>query len=585
MSTHAPPTPDYRARWTAPATAIAVGLAAASGLCRIIAQLQKSPSLPLLAEHAAVTSVLTRSAVVGAVMLSLFILYALLALWPTADRATDSAHRRGVLLQLLSPTMAVIGFIGLWWRVQDSTTDLFERARDQQAALDKVDVVGLSSIAWMCSCVAVIALAAVAGTGAARTGAQPRSRAPGALIAALTVLAVGGVSVLVMQNPNARHLTSNAAAADPDGVDVGGTVAYEISNVSDPDMFIVAGGPGLIRSTGSTAGPEGVEALSGATGQPVWSWSYPDLWVHEVTVSAVPDSVAVLSATYRGHPVLIGLDAGTGAPLWTRPNGGRLTQEAHHDPQMSSQRFISVRPNWPTPNSAQQGWDWSVRDVRTGKTLWSMVRSSDCLRTPEMTENFVLAADCDGAARIDVFDGQTGAHRATLTDTTLGATASESHQLFSWPVPATDLAAVWLQEPEGYKTAMAGLVDVASGAVVHGVPENTSVWPAAAATVILRDREDRTTILDTATGTMIDVGPTPKNPSFVKGVGQPWVRIGDRWITALPMLDQAPTLKVFRPQEPMKAYPIPCTSGDVPKVAAVSGALIVNCGDRIAAVR
>jgi hypothetical protein len=35
----------------------------------------------------------------------------------------------------------------------------------------------------------------------------------------------------------------------------------------------------------------------------------------------------------------------------------------------------------------------------------------------------------------------------------------------------------------------------------------------------------------------------------------------------------------------MKTYPSPCTSADVPKVAAINGALLVNCGDRIVTVR
>lgn len=58
--------------------AIAVGLAAASGVCRLIAQAQKTPALPLLADRAAVVSVFSRSAAVSATMLVVFAAYAVL---------------------------------------------------------------------------------------------------------------------------------------------------------------------------------------------------------------------------------------------------------------------------------------------------------------------------------------------------------------------------------------------------------------------------------------------------------------------------------------------------------------------------
>lgn len=578
------PAPRPAVRWTAPVLAIAVGLAAASGVCRLIAQALKTPSLPLLADQAAVVSVFSRNAAVGAAMLVVFAAYAMLAFWRTGDSTCDTAHHRATLLRFLSPTMALLGCIGLWWRVQDSNIQLFRTARDQQSALDGVDVVGLTSIAWVCSCLAVIALAgAAAGTkGHHRRGHSP---GPGVLIVALTMLAVGGASVLVVQNPTAHHV--KADAAETATVDVGGPVAYEIADNSDPDAFMVAGGPGLIRSTGSNTTPGGVEAISGATGEPVWSLSYPNLWVHDAAVSGTePDSVAVLQASFRGYLVLIGLDAATGAPLWTRTDAGALTHDRFMDPVVGAQRFLSVEWVRPSPTSSQQSWEWTVRDLRTGDELWSFRLPSGCHKLPSLAESVVTVPQCNSPDTLaEIRDGQTGAVRATLRTTDVGFDVADTENAYVTAIPGTDNILASETGGIAFTSRSSSLIDGATGAVVYHLPDNASAWVQDSRTLVLTDQLGGQTILDLSTSTTTDTAVSTDNLRFNKGFGTVWARVDEQWVTLVLAPGQAPALNVFTHSEPMKTYASPCTSADVPKVAAINGALLVNCGDRIVAVR
>ncbi|WP_197500117.1 PQQ-binding-like beta-propeller repeat protein [Mycobacterium adipatum] len=565
---------------------MAGGLAAATCVCTALAWAGREPSLPLLADRADVAWVLWRSTAIVAVMLVVSTGYVLLMRMSAEGRASDFAQRRAWLLRHLSLPLGVLGCAGIWMRLRESARERFDDASAQQASLDGLDAVGFASVAWICACLVVWAWAAVALLGAPQAAAS--IRAARALVSVLTVLAVGGVAVLVVHHP-AVHSTTGEGAVPPAAavVDFGGPVAYELPADSYPEAITVAGGPGLLRSSGAGAYPDGVVGISGSSGKQMWSFTVRDLLVHDIAVSSGADPVAVLSATYLGHTVLIGFNAADGQPLWTRPGGGSLRQEGYQDLEISADRFVSTRPHRLTPTGAPRGREWTVRDVRTGAALWSVIRMSDCFRTPDMTENYVLAAECDGTPRIGVFDAQTGDETATLTDTKLGASAMTEHQLFAWPIPESDLALVWLNEPDGVDIHSAAIIDVATGAVVQRLPSVAGVSVAAAGAVMLQDRQGRRTILDTDTGDTIDVGSNTSDMRFVEEFGSAWARIDDRWVTVAPTAGQvAPTINVFTPDAPVASYPNPCPGGSaIPAVAAVSGALLVNCGDRIVGIR
>lgn len=581
--------PGSTARWVSPALAVAVGLAAASGICWILARLQQTPALPLLADRPDVGTVLSRSTVVAAVMLVVFGLYTLLTWRRTEDGGDDRAQRRTALLRHLAPAMAVTGAVGLWWRIQDSTAELFDDARVQQASLSGADVAGLASITWICACLAALALAAVAGVGGPRRVQRTRrARLTGAVVAAFTALVVGAVSVLTVSNPTAHQVATAAAdAAAPSAVNIGGPVAYDIPIGLDSDAFLTAGGPGLL---GGTDSGDGVRALSGATGEQVWSLSYPGLRIYGGAVpSAVDDGssgVAVLQAGYRGVPVLIGLDAATGAPLWTRPDAGALTVRGVNTAQLSTQRFLSIRSIRPSPTSSRTQWEWTVRELRTGERLWSFTTDPDCTYPPTLTESFVLSPHCGEAKGIDVLDGQTGAKRTTMNATDLWPEMDPSVKLFAWPLPGTDLAAVSATSDVYRAVRPTVLLDTATGDLTRHLPASTGLTVVDSQTITLRDPQGRDVIVDLASEATIETGLSTDKLKYNNNLfGTVWARVGDRWVTLTPPPGQAPALHVFSHEEPMKTYPSPCTGENVPTVRSVPGALLINCGDRVVAVR
>lgn len=577
--------PGSAARWVGPAAGVAVGLAAASSVCSLLARLRQDPSLALVTDRPDVASVLSRSTVVGAAMLVVFTVYALLTWRRTDDGADDRAQRRTTLLRHLAPAMAVTGLLGLWWRIMDPTAELFKDARTQQASLAGADVAGLASIAWICACLAVLVLAAVAGVGGPRRGSlYRRGRALVPATAALTAMAVAGVSVLTLGNPVAHQVAAEPAAVS--AVNIGGPIAYYIPIGLDSDAFLSAAGPGVLAGAGG-----GVRALSGATGEQVWSLSYPDLNIYGAAAPASDNGdgsggVAVLAATYRGVPVLIGLDAATGTPLWTRPDAGTLTVRGVNTPQLSTQRFLTIRSIRPSPTSARTQWEWTVRELRTGERLWSFTTDPDCAYPPTLTESFVLSPRCGEAKGIDVLDGQTGAKRTTLNATDLWPEMDHSVKLFTWPLPGTDQAAVSATSGVYRAVRPTVVLDTATGDITRHLPASTGFTAVDSQTITLRDPQGRDVIVDLDSEATIETGLSTDNLKYNNNLfGTVWARVGNQWVTLTPTPGQAPALHVFNHEEPMKTYPNPCAGENVPTVRSVTGALLINCGDRVVAVR
>lgn len=580
--------PGSAARWVGPAAGVAVGLAAASSVCSLLARLRQDPSLALVTERPDVASVLSRITVVGAAMLVAICIYAALTIGRTGDGNDDAAQRRTVLLRYLAPAIATLGAIGLWWRIQDPTTELLDDARTQQAAFDGVDIVGLASISWVCASLSVLVLAAVASVGGPRPGidrdSDSRERLHIPAIAVLTSLAVGGVSVLILSHPSAHHVSTGAPDAGAGPVNVAGPVAYEIPVDGDADAFLVIGGPGLLRSIGSGSSPDGVEALSGTTGQQVWSLSYPDLWVHGVAASPGTGGVVVVQASYRSQLALIGLDAATGAPLWTRPDSGVLTPDSHTAAQVSSNRFLSVRSIRPSPTSSRQQWEWTVRELRTGDPLWSFTTGSDCAYPPTLTHTYVLTPRCGEAQAIDVLDGQTGESYATLTAADLGGGLTAADRVWASPLPGTDLVVVSSPEFPDTHVRPAALVDTATGTVVRQLPANTDVTVLDSRSLVLTDAQQTEVLVDLDNDTTNETDLSTDKMQYNTRFGSVWARVGDQWVTMTPAPGQVPALAVFSHEEPMKTYPGPCASKNVPTVVSLTDTLLVNCANRIAAV-
>lgn len=573
--------PGSAARWVVPATAIAVGLAAASVACAVLARALSNPALPLSADRPSVGAVLGRSAFVTVIMVVLFAVFALMTL---RRGSGDAGQRRAALLRHLAPMMIAVGVCGLWWRMQDSTTDLLDDARSQQASLDGTDVVGLASVGWVCACLAVLVLAVATGVGGPRPVHRGRGRAhlTASAIAVLTAVAVGGVAMLVVSNPMVHHAATSAAPGTPGAVNIDGPVAYTVPVGVLPDYFLATGGPGLLRSNSDR---DGLQGLSGATGEQVWAFSYPDLWVFRAAGGPNTAGVTVLEARYRSESVMIGLDAATGAPLWTRPGAGSLVARRAGTPQLSSQHLLTVRSVLASPTSSRKLLEWTVREVRTGNPLWSFTTGPECAYAPNLTETAVLTARCTDTQMIDVLDAQTGAVRASLSAADLGAGLTATDPVRAMPLPGTDRAVLYSPNYPFKDLRPAAVVDTVTGAITQQLPANTAVTVLDSRTLILADAQLRDVIVDLDTNTTIETGLSSAYSQYNNTpLGSVWARVADQFVTLTPAPGQAPLLSVFSHEEPMKTYPAPCTSQTVPTVLSIPTALLVNCPGQVVAV-
>ncbi|WP_241473873.1 hypothetical protein [Mycolicibacterium neoaurum] len=573
--------PGSAARWVAPAAAIAVGLAAASVACAVLARALSNPVLPLSTDRPAVGAILGRSAVVTVLMVVLFAIFALMTL---RRGSGDAGQRRAALLRHLAPMMFAVGACGVWWRMQDSTTDLLDDARAQQASLDGVDVVGLASIGWICACLAVLVLAVATGVGGPRLDHHGRGRSHliASAIAVLTAVAVGGAVVLVVTNPTVHHAATSTAPATPGAVNIDGPVAYTIPVDDTPDYFLAAGGPGLLHSNSDS---DGLQALSGATGEQMWAFSYPDLWVFRAAGGPKTAGVTVLEARYLSESVMIGLDAATGAPLWTRPGAGSLVARRAGTPQLSSQHLLTVRSVMASPTSSRQLLQWTVREVRTGNPLWSFTTGPECAYSPTLTETAVLTARCTDTQMIDVLDAQTGARRASLSAADLGGGMTANDPIRAMSLPGTDRAVLSSPNYPFKDLRPAAVVDTVTGEITQQLPANTAVTVLDSRTLILADAQQRDLVFDLDTNTTIETGLSSAYSHYNNTpLGSVWARVADQFVTLTPAPGQGPALSVFSHEEPMKTYPAPCTSQKVPTVLSIPTALLVNCADQIVAM-
>ncbi|MGU3499443.1 hypothetical protein [Mycobacterium sp. C31M] len=566
---------------------LAYGLAAAACLCLAYAVLRRTPDYPLLVGRGDVSSVLWRTAGVVVVMVVLMAAYAVVAL-RSRRPATGYPARTAALLRYLAPTLGLLAALGLWLRWRDETAKLFARAERQQVALDGVRVVDIASVSWICACVAVAALAVAAATRSSSGGSGGR-QVGRTLLAVVTLLAVTAVAVFLGHRPTIDSATA-VPSETPQLVIVSDAVAYEVpvdEEIIPPRIqLVVAGEPGLLRvMQGKGAG--GVEGISGSTGETVWSFSQRDLGVNAIGVGGTgPDSVVVVSVTYWGEQALIGLDADTGTPLWATPDSGHLVTERSNTPEVSSSVVLTTAVTLGEAIAAQDSVPWTAWSLRTGVKLWSTEIPYECSKQLYVTESYVLTPNCEGDAIVDVRDAQTGAVHTTLRAADIGVDLQPGDSAWATGIPATDLVLVSVQNYQTSTILGERILDASTGQVVHTVPPGLDASVLDSQTVILSDADTRQTVLDLESGVTIDTGLSTEGLRFINGFGQPWARIGNQWATLIPAPGEtAKTLKVFQHDAPMVTHPSPCASDEVPRMASIPGALVINCGDRVMAIR
>jgi hypothetical protein len=538
----------------------------------------------LVAHRDDVTSMLRLTTVVVTAMVVLLLGYAVIAR-PRENASPLSERRRAALLRYAAPTLLVIAAIGVLQRRSGRSAELFATAEWQQASLDDVRVTALATVAWWCACFVVAALA-VTATFRRRAARRPTGRRRRILFGCFTVLLVGAVAVVQMIHPfTVGSGVTNAGPSTAPLAELTGTPVYDFDLPQRPqDAQVVAGGPGFIRLA-----DDRIEGVDGTTGQTSWSFSGPDLSLDTLAISSRGnDGVAVVKASYRYSSVLIGLDATTGAPLWTYPGDFTLETDRFSPPQLSEAVTVATTRVAATPEVKSHKHS-IVLSSRTGSYLWAL-NSGSCDSGIRVTKDTVVRPYCGGDSVGDVNGAlEPGTHELRLSTRVLDVDDTVfDREPFIVANPETNLVIATFITREPPLLTTGRIVDALTGEVTNVLPEDTSAYFADTTSLILTG-PDTQSIWDLATNTTIATGvPASGHARVVDGPGEAWARVGPQWVTFLPRRGHTgqPELNVFDTGGFARSVPSPCGQIEgTPRVLAVLGALLVNCGDRIVALQ
>lgn len=571
-----------------PALTASLGLGAVSSLGA--AWMLSAPTHPFVADPSDVDHVLVKTTGVVAGMVAILLGYAVFAWY------ARRSERRDGLLAYLAPTLLLVAVLGGVARCSGSTSATFDSAARQEAGLEPAHSSELASLAWWSACLAVAALALLCWRGVPTPDEQPgKSFRRGAVLTGLVALVAGALVIAPTLRP--AGITRLAVATDvPATTELTGTEAYSFDVRSSGGDSVLAGGPGFIRTFGERyddTGREkiqGVEGVDGRTGDVRWQFARPHLSaVPRLVTGTGPDGVVIVSASYDDDPLLVGLDAATGAPLWTRPERLNLLFDPVNFPldrPAASDEVLLAYLDDP----ASQVVRVLGLSPRTGATMWETTSPKGCDAPPRVTKTRVVTAPCESGGDLvaTVRDARTGEVTSEVRAPSLGVDPNEFHAS-SWLAsdPGTDAVVVSFTRPDTFTTELAKVVDVVSGQVVMPLPDDAHGYFVDATTLILdggsASTPNRTySIVDVTTGRTI---PTDVPSGVVTSVDPPgdrWVRFGQRWITASP---DGRVLRTFSADAPPGALPSPCAAGGkVPRLIAASGALLVNCGSSIVAL-
>ena len=485
-----------------------------------------------------------------------------------------------------------------------STAEVFEQAARAQLGLDFINLTAVARASWWFACLAVFGLFFAGVTTDIPTGRPAKERpgqplVVGASAAVVAVVAIGAALIHVsgqgFRNPTAARVEPPALPA------VTGAVSYEQAAPTGTDQLIPAGA-GFVRRSAD----DRVEAYDGATGQSRWSFHLPGLSIWDIrSTGAGPDSVVVaegyVSVGGQGSPVLIGIDATTGDPMWTRADVGTFAP-GHVATGTSSQVVLVMEF---ARSAGIERRTWTALEPRTGRTMWTKAFEGPCSGTATITETALLERNCDGPADViaTVLDPVNGAPRGTITASGLGIdpASPNADRRVQLNGAKGGLALFWVPSSAGGTEVV---VDIAMQKPVKRVP------PEFSASLI----DDRSLALYRKTG-------SPKIPSPVtildldsdRMIETPWmsaslgnsggeadwwsiVRSGSQWVTFLPDAATAPQLwENIRTPLPLRtvdqagvqrtlANPCPPESASH-YLATVPGALLAYCGRSVVGVR
>lgn len=271
--------------------------------------------------------------------------------------------------------------------------------------------IGLAQTSWLMLAVAAVLLLAGAIAARGRQTPVPWAVLGGATAVGLVVSLAIGVGVVTLGG-RGTHATTAAVVAIPDvPTTLGADVAYSIAARSAE--FVLPAGPGfVVPANGAIVGHDG------STGAERWRFPVDEFptgctLTYLKSTGTAEDSVVLAECRrdieilvsrvneYGTEPFLIGLDAMTGAVLWSSDRGWAL-----RGPALLPSGLVPVR----------RGDDIAALDSRTGALRWQQPIADDARCDPRETiyalpHAVAYAAKCGKAHAMHVLEANTGSDR------------------------------------------------------------------------------------------------------------------------------------------------------------------------------
>ncbi|QZH65614.1 PQQ-binding-like beta-propeller repeat protein [Mycolicibacterium farcinogenes] len=437
---------------------------------------------------------------------------------------------------------------------------------------------------WLLLAMAATLLSAAAVAARRRETPVPWAVLGGATAVGLVVALVAGVTVMTLSGRSANATTAAAVATPETPTTIGTHVAYTV--VDNSAEFVLPAGPGFVLPAGGA-----IVGHDGPTGSERWRFPvalFPtDCKLTYLKSTGIAENAVVLAECRRNtafldsgnneygtDPFLVGLDAMTGAVLWSLDRGWALK-----GPTLLPAGVAPVR----------RGDDIGVLDPRTGELRWQQPIDDDARCDPRETiyalpRAIAYAAKCGNADTMHVLDANTGAARTIdltfvanqPTDLAFDAVAADGNVIVvrvdGFDDGADPLLAVHTD------TGRVETILSDGGVRAYDVfSARDGQYPGPVLQLDARVRTDESVNLyRVAEGATIHA-PGVNTSDRDTYTAQHWAQIGDQMVTAAAQDEEDHwTLVVVNPDGTSTSRPSPC-GVDIGGLVPVPGAILLLC--------
>ncbi|MCX2963250.1 hypothetical protein ACIGKQ_05645 [Gordonia sp. NPDC062954] len=531
-----------------------------------------------------------------------------------AYRAVNSTRTK--FMAYTSPTLvaaAIAGFVA--WRRSDSR-DVFQGAATEQAIPGSSNVQSAASVAWVISCIALVALAVVAARSYLPfyylLSDEPVPRRPmRTAIATLLAAAVIGSATLAIATyrPSPYEGETAAGVSIPPLPDSPGREGYTIEPSRD---FTIAGaGYAVVASHTdgvATKSHETIEGHGGSDGERLWWFAARNSDVLDLTSTGTGESSVLIAHIsgqgqqgIAGEP-FIGLDATTGERLWTKWFTSLLD---------SRQPFVMVADDVlllrdqsdeaPATTVAAPHEQWTAISPRTGEVMWTRPLPDHCETRARAADNAIVMTTCDGDPDLiaSVLDPRTGDALREIRESYLGIDIAQDTIVSLADTRGTHAVVTFRPTSGPYTDGVQALVDIGTGRVVHRFPDAATARFIDESSILVQTYRMghgnySLSIFDSGSRTTTPTGLYVGDKTY--SGSPPWVALGDSWLGAAAEtpVDIADS-RVGAARWDYSAWvvdeagehtllPNPCSSYDGGLPQLMPGALLIGCGNELTAM-